>query len=419
MKTIRKITGLFLLFTLLIPLLAFPVRGAEADYTFYGSAGSTEYFVITSNAYDQILSAIIDSGSIPPGMELNVAGDVTLGLAGVPSAPGEYSAHIRYTTRDLGEVRILVTVFINPSSTASGTPTVTKNPTGETVVEGDSATFIARADNVKQYIWHIAIADASLTADELESYVGQGLKVSGGNTDTLVLSNIPRTMNDAYIWCQFVGTEESVDSTAAILTVTSAKDATPVVTKNPTDETVDEGGRAVFIAKAKYAQSYIWYFVDPWGGAVPCIDAAHIYQSMKISGHSSEKLVLENVPAELDGYRVYCSFTAGKVVSSEMAYIHVTSTQTPPATETAPEETTQPSDPATEAIATEAPTEEPTVPPTEEVTIPATEEQAPAEEKKSGGNNTLIIVAMICMAVVAVSGIAAYVILKLKAPKEE
>ena len=40
---------------------------------------------------------------------------------------------------------------------------------------------------------------------------------------------------------------------------------------------------------------------------------------------------------------------------------------------------------------------------------------APKEEKK-GGSNTLLIVCIICFAVVAVAGIAAYVILQLRDP---
>lgn len=412
MKFFQKLTAVLLLAFWFTALLPVTVR-AEADYTFYGDAGSTEYFVITSDETDVILEAYIESGSIP-GMELNVASDVTLGLVGVPTADGEYHLSIYYSTRDHGDFLIQVTVYINPGSTASGTPTVTKNPTGENVVEGDSATFIARADNVKQYVWHIAIADASLTADELEDYVGEGLKVSGEDSDTLVLSNIPMTMDDAYIWCQFVGTEESVDSTAATLTVTAAKDAKPVITKNPTDETIEEGGRAVFIAKAKYTQSYLWYLVDRDGAAIAITDAVHAYPQLKVTGADTEKLVLENIPAELDGHGVYCSFTAGKVVTSETAYLHVTAN---PETQPTAEEATEPSAEAT-TEATEEPaetTEEPTKAPTEEPTE-APAETEPEKEEKKGGSNTLLIVCIICFAVVAVAGIAAYVILQLRDP---
>ena len=139
---------------------------------------------------------------------------------------------------------------------------------------------------------------------------------------------------------------------------------------------------------------------------------------MKISGHDTERIVLENIPTELDGYRIYCNFTAGQVVSSELAYIYVNPdpTATTEATQ-APTETGEATEAPTET--TEAPTEEPTEAPTEKPTE-APKETAPEKEEKEekGGSNTLIIVAMICFAAVAIAGIAAYVILQLRRPED-
>ena len=119
MHIFRRLIGFVLLAALMVTGLTLPAAAADSDYTFYGTAGKTEYFVITSDETDLITEAYIESGSVP-GMELNVAGDVTLGLAGVPSADGEYNLCIAYTTRDHGNIRITVTVYINPSSTCSG-----------------------------------------------------------------------------------------------------------------------------------------------------------------------------------------------------------------------------------------------------------------------------------------------------------
>ena len=97
-----------------------------------------------------------------------------------------------------------------------------------------------------------------------------------------------------------------------------------------------------------------------------------------------------------------------------MAYIYVNPdpNATTEATE-APTETTEATEEPTET--TEAPTEAPTEKPTEapKATLPEKEEK---EEK--GGSNTLIIVAMICFAAVAIAGIAAYVILQLRRPED-
>ena len=80
-------------------------------------------------------------------------------------------------------------------------------------------------------------------------------------------------------------------------------------------------------------------------------------------------------------------------------------TQPAPATEATTEATEEP------AETTEAPTEAPTEEPTE-----APAETEPEKEEKKGGSNTLLIVCIICFAVVAVAGIAAYVILQLRDP---
>ncbi len=357
-----------------------------------------------------------------------MAGGVTLGLVGTPTSEGEFSIFVTLVTKNMGEqdVRINVTIYPAPVSEdppSDGTPKITKHPTDEKVVAGDSAVFIARAENVRQYNWVIAIADAEIDCKDLESYLGGKIKVSGYNTERLELKNIPDTLNDAYVWCRFVGAEETVSSNAAKISVVSAKDATPVVTKHPTDETVVEGGEAVFIAKAKYAQSYLWRLVSPEGIVYDCEDAPKTFKGLKVYGADTERIVLKNIPIELNGYRIYCRFTAGDTASSDMAKLIV---------KEKPAETEPPTNPPTQPP-TEAPTEAPTTPPTEKTTEAQSKDSAETESdnKKDvpdntnhnqndtddqGGSTTLIFVAIISATIVAVAGIAAFVILKLKGP---
>ena len=419
MRKLSRILAVVLLLSLFMGSAVLPAKAVDQEYNFIATVGETTYLIIMSDAYDEITSAKIYNGVIP-GLELDVAGGATLGLVGVPTTDGEFSVFITLTTQKLGTLDIRVNVNVNPAA-PTGLPVVTKDPTGETVVEGESATFIARADNVVSYVWEIAIADASIDCKDLPSYLGKGVKVSGYNTDTLVISNIPKELDGAYVWCQFVNGDGSVTSMAAKLTVIAEEDATPVVTKHPTDETVEEGGEAVFVAKAKYAQEYLWRFVSPEGITYDCADAPDTFKGLQVSGADTERIVLKNIPAELDGYRIYCRFTAGDVVSSNMAKLYVTEKPTEPPTE-------EP---------TEVPAEEPTEVPTEEPTETPTEEPTEATKANSGkntankdmsgkanknqkntdsqGNNTaLIIVAIIAATVVALAGIAAFVILKLK-----
>ena len=410
----KRVCSILCVLVLLVTLFAASVPSAQAadwEYSFTGNVDQTEYFVITSNTNDEIQEAYIYSGEIP-GMSLNVAGKATLGLAGVPTKAGTYTVFIYMKTHYQGDVDIKVTVTIGPAIT-SGTPKVTKNPTGEEVVEGESATFIARADNVRQYRWQIAIADAQMDAQDLPDYLGKNVKVTGYDTEKLVISNIPVELDDAYIWCTFVGAEESVDSKAAVITVIPQEDATPEVTKNPTDETVDEGGRAVFVAKAKYAQSYQWELISPQDITYEWDDAVKTFTGLKITGGDTEKIILTDIPAALDGFRIRCKFTAGEDVYSKYATIHVNVEATEPPTE---EPTEAPTEEPTEEP-TEVPTEKETAPPTEETDPPketSVKTQAPKDKDSGIPITTLLVILIIAIAAVAIAGIVAFTILKLK-----
>ena len=89
--------------------------------------------------------------------------------------------HIRKTLSLLFLVLMLIGMLPAPAAatdmdeTSAGTPVVTKNPTGETVIEGGSAVFVAKATNTKQYVWEIAIADAVIDCADLPGYLGTGV----------------------------------------------------------------------------------------------------------------------------------------------------------------------------------------------------------------------------------------------------
>lgn len=414
MKRVCSLLCAVMLLTVFLAPLIQPASAADQEYTFYGTVGETEYFIIHSNAYDEILEAEIYNGVIP-GMLLDVSGGATLGLAGIPTTDGEFKVFITMKTKGLGTVDIKVTVYINPAESSSGVPKVTKNPTGETVVEGESATFIARADNVRQYCWQFALADASFDASELASYIGKGVKVSGWNSEKLVIENIPKELDGLYVWCQFVGAEASVDSAAAVLMVVPLEDASPVVTKHPTSETVEEGGSAEFVARAKYVQEYLWRLVTPNGNVYDCDSIQNYFPGLKVTGATTERLILSNIPLELNGSRIRCLFTAGYTTASDDAKLTVKEKATEPSTEAPTEAPTE--------VPTEVPTETPTEAPTEK---PA---EAPETPNASGdsaeidrndkdespkNNNTLLIVLIISVAAVAIAAIAGFTILKLR-----
>lgn len=95
--------------------------------------------------------------------------------------------------------------IVGTSGTFSGVR-VTKSPTSESVPYGGSCIFIAHASNATSITWYIANTDASVIAkaSDAPSYVS-GLRVSGANSDTLSLSNIPSWMNGYQVQACFEG----------------------------------------------------------------------------------------------------------------------------------------------------------------------------------------------------------------------
>jgi hypothetical protein len=265
MKNAKRILAMLLLASLLLAVLPLGALAAES-YTVNGTEGEYLKYVFFDDRED-IVNSTEHTGNVP-GLKIVFPSDGKVALEGTPLVAGNYVMEITVYTQRSGSYNIVLNVII--AEDPNGIPTVTKNPTGEKVVEGENATFIAKADNVQTYRWEIGIADAVLDVLDLPGYLGWKVKVSGYDTDTLVLSDIPMELNGAYVWCHFIGTDGSVDSTGAKITVIAEKDATPKITKHPTDETVDEGGEAVFVAKAKYTQHYMWQLISPSGVIFDC-----------------------------------------------------------------------------------------------------------------------------------------------------
>ena len=85
----------------------------------------------------------------------------------------------------------------------------------------------------------------------------------------------------------------------------------PVVTKDPTDETVDIGGDCWFIAKYSNALYAVWHFVSPDGKTDysyndPAVATA--FPGLKIENGDQSNLHLSSIPAEMNGWRAYCEY---------------------------------------------------------------------------------------------------------------
>lgn len=83
----------------------------------------------------------------------------------------------------------------------------------------------------------------------------------------------------------------------------------PVVTKHPTDETVKEGGYAEFVARADNCTDIIWHLQNPGGSTDLLAEKAPIrYPGLVVTGLNSQRLGLDHIPKELDGWRVRAEF---------------------------------------------------------------------------------------------------------------
>ena len=98
----------------------------------------------------------------------------------------------------------------------------------------------------------------------------------------------------------------------------------PTVTKSPTGETVDEGGYAVFIARADNYTEIIWRIVsNDTTNTVQAADAP-AYFGCQVYGLGTEQLEISNITAAMDGWRVEAMFKGpGGVAFSNGALIRV------------------------------------------------------------------------------------------------
>ena len=130
-----------------------------------------------------------------------------------------------------------------PLPTQSPSPTpyiptvkITKSPTSETVYEGGSALFIAKAENYDRIVW-ITVSPDKHTSYEIGDAPGHfgGLVVEGQGTNNLRLNNIPYSMNGWRIQAYFTGNGGPSYTAGAYLTVLQDSPVYPYPTAEPGD----------------------------------------------------------------------------------------------------------------------------------------------------------------------------------------
>lgn len=100
----------------------------------------------------------------------------------------------------------------------------------------------------------------------------------------------------------------------------------PVVTKHPTGENVREGGYAEFVSRASYCSAIIWHLQNAGGSIDLLVENANSrFPGLVVTGLGTERLGLNNIPKDLDGWRVRAEFVGrGGNAWSDVAIISVT-----------------------------------------------------------------------------------------------
>ena len=199
-----------------------------------------------------------------------------------------------------------------PEPTPAPTPEATPAPapTEETVIAGGSCWFVAKYENAIWAEWHFVSPDGSKDLDYTQVVKEfPKLTIDKGFASTTQLSNIPVEMNGWKAYCRFSNNSGAVKTDMAKITVTTSAEGAPKVTKSPTGETVKAGESAYFVAKQERAEWAVWHFVSPDGSKdLDYTQAAKEFPKLQIINGDQGTMQLKNIPAELNGWKVYCAF---------------------------------------------------------------------------------------------------------------
>lgn len=145
------------------------------------------------------------------------------------------------------------------------------------------------------------------------SYIDSDVYLSGTPTQTgnyTAQINMETANGPDSFTLNITVSEAAAPTFAPAVNVQAAADKPPVITKNPTGETVEAGGTAQFVARADNADSFVWRIVSAdTTNTIPARDASYYFSGLEVSGADTERLTLSNIPTSLNGWAIECKFT--------------------------------------------------------------------------------------------------------------
>ncbi len=255
---------------------------------------SSDLVGTTTSPINPKLGALSNNGGPTPTMAL-LTGSPAIGAGSSINAP---------TTDQRGDARpqqgaIDIGAYELTTVSTSVAPSITGNPTNQSVVLGTNVSFTAAANGspTPTVQWEIS-TDGGKTFSN----------ISGATSTTLTLTNVTTAMNGNEYRAVFTNIAGTATTSAAMLSVTAAASA-PVLTANPGNQGVLVGHTATFTASASGSPTPTVQWQVSTNGGVTFTD---------ISGATSATLTLNNVPASMNGnqFRAVFSNSAGSVTST-------------------------------------------------------------------------------------------------------
>lgn len=224
---------------------------------------------------------------------------------------------------------------MDPNFTGTpSTPTITQQPQSVRLVPNQPTTLYvgATCPNLGygiqlQYQWYVSNTNNAATA----------APIAGA---TAASYTAPGTTVDKYYLCAVWSTNGLTNSSVVYSNMAGVTYAGGEfkITKQPTGETVNVGGSALFIARADNAVKHEWRIVSKdTTKTVPASQAAFYFAGLNVSGETTDTLALSNIPGAMNEWSVECKFTSadGKTLYSNGAIIKVQgAVPTPTATPT-------------------------------------------------------------------------------------
>ncbi|MDO5446009.1 MAG: hypothetical protein Q4F31_10370 [Eubacteriales bacterium] len=221
-----------LVFTICVVLVMSAAASASGGIVIAGEAQNPaavyapEGVVISGGSSNAAPPSSIPAGT---GIQIDANGNIVLGATSPNSGSSSDS-------NKKGSGVYIVT----PPQEERRSPVITKNPSGETVDNGGSAVFVARADNASYITWYLLDAGGTVRypAATISQYV-DGVTATGANSERLVVSGLNEKMNGWMAECEFSNEYGSVMSTVATINVlaptpTPTPEPTPTPTPTPT-----------------------------------------------------------------------------------------------------------------------------------------------------------------------------------------